>query len=222
RRLKELADWTWDPVADQWEEGFNKLLAYVDQNGHARVPASYKLEGLGAWVGLQRRNYAKGNLDADRERRLKELPGWSWDPYADQWEESFNKLLLYVEHNGHARVPPSYRIDGFRLGSWVSGQRGSHNKGNLDADRERRLKELPGWSWDPGADRWEQGFNKLSLYVEHNGDARVPFSCKFDGYALGNWVATQRRFYSTGRLDADRQKRLRGLPGWTWDARPSS
>ena len=49
--------------------------------------------------------HAKGTLDADRQRRLQDLPGWTWDPYADKWEEGFRRLLDYVERHGHARVP---------------------------------------------------------------------------------------------------------------------
>jgi hypothetical protein len=38
---------------------------------------------------------------------------------------------------------------------------------------------------------------------------------------LGNWVSVQREAYRAGKLDADRQRRLKGLPGWSWDARGS-
>ena len=45
------------------------------------------------WVNTQRTRHAKGTLDADRQHRLQDLPGWTWDPYADQWEEGFSRLL---------------------------------------------------------------------------------------------------------------------------------
>ena len=54
----------------------------------------------------------------------QELPGWTWDPFADQWEEGFSRLLDYVERNGDARVPQSYTVDGYKLGQWVGMQRG--------------------------------------------------------------------------------------------------
>jgi hypothetical protein len=31
---------TWDPTSDQWEEGFSRLLHYVEHNGHALVATS--------------------------------------------------------------------------------------------------------------------------------------------------------------------------------------
>ena len=66
---------------------------------------------------------------------------------AKLWEEDFRRLLYYVERNGHARVPKSYTVDGYKLGVWVMQQHVDHTKGTLDADRQRRLQELPGWTW---------------------------------------------------------------------------
>ena len=132
------------------EEGFSRLLTYVEQNGHARVPHGYEIDGypLGAWVKQQRTDRTKGRLDEDRERRLKDLPGWTWDAQAAKWEEGFSRLLVYVEQNGHARVPVAYNtVDGYRLGWWVRKQRVNHTNGILEEDRERRLTDLPGWTW---------------------------------------------------------------------------
>jgi Helicase associated domain len=224
RRLLDLTGWRWDTKADQWEEGFSRLLYYVELNSHTRIPRSYTVDGyrLGQWVQTQRANHAKGILDADRQDRLQNLTGWAWDAIADQWEEGFSRLLRYVEQNGDARVPKSYTVDGYRLGSWVNKQRQRHAEGTLDADRERRLEDEPGWTWDPHADQWEEGFRRLQQYVERHGDARVPARCTVDGYRLGAWVTTQRHNHVKGTLDPDRQHRLQELPGWTWKARQSS
>jgi len=89
----------------------------------------------------------RATLEADRQHRLEDLTGWTWDPRADQWAEGFSWLLDYVDRNGHARVPQSYTVDGYALGAWVSTQRGNFAKGSLDADRQRRLQALPGWTW---------------------------------------------------------------------------
>ncbi len=219
RRLQDVPGWTWDPFADQWEEGFGRLQDYVLRHGDASAPRSYTVDGyqLGVWVKSQRRNYAESTLAADRQRRLRELPGWTWDPYADQWNEGFNLLLDYVERQGDARVPASYTVDGYRLGRWVIKQRVAHSEENLEAERKRRLQKLPGWTWDTNAARWEEGFSRLQDYVKHHGDARVPTSYTVDGYKLGNWVKTCRILFNKGALPADRKRRLKKLPAWTWD-----
>ena len=219
RRIEELPGWTWDVRADNWEEGFGQLLEYVKRTGDARVLMTSKVDGfnLGSWVKVQRRTFGGGALEADRIRRLEELPGWSWDPFTDQWEEGFRRLADYVRRNGNARVPRSYMVDGYNLGGWAKKQRGVFDKGHLDAERRRRLEDLPGWTWDPFADQWEEGFSRLGDYVEHHGDALVPASYTLDGYNLGSWVKVQRRKHAKGTLDADRERRLQQLSGWKWE-----
>ena len=221
-RLQDLTGWTWNPKTAQWEEALSRLWDYVKHHGHARVPTSYTVDGykLGMWVNTQRFQHAKGTLDADREHRLQKLAGWTWAAKAAQWEDAFSRLQDYVKHHGDARVPQSYTVDDYRLGHWVNDQRVRHAKGTLDADREHRLQKLPGWTWDTVAAQWEEGFSRLSHYVKHHGDARVPRSYTVDDYRLGTWVNHQRAFQRKGNLDADRERRLEELPGWTWTARP--
>ena len=74
-----------------------------------------------------------------------------WDTRASQWEERFRLLMSYVKSHGDAFVPYSYSVDGYPLGVWVGTQRAYHNGGKLEPDRERRLRELPGWVWDASA-----------------------------------------------------------------------
>jgi superfamily II DNA or RNA helicase len=217
-RLQELPGWTWKPFADQWEEGFTKLLDYVKRHGDARMPQAYKADGyrLGAWIDRQRSNYAKGTLDPDRQHRLEELQGWTWTSRADQWEEGFSRLVLYVKSHGNSLVPQSHTVDGYQLGAWVTTQRGNYAKGTLSTDRERRLQELPGWAWNSRTERWDDGYGRLLSYVKRHGNVLVPASHSVDGFKLGAWVVAQRVNYLKGILQDDRRLRLEELPGWTW------
>jgi hypothetical protein len=202
-----------------WEGWFGHLLRYVELHGHARVPKGYEQDDyrLGQWASDQRKLYTKGKLDPDRERRLEELPSWTWNPLTTQWEEGFSQVRRYVERHGHARVPQAMQ-DGYPLGVWASDQRKLYAKGKLDPDRQRRLEELPGWTWNTHTDKWEDGFGYLQHYVDRHGNARIPQRYEQDGYRLGHWAGTQRRSYAKGKLDPDRQRRLEELPGWTWNA----
>jgi len=213
RRLEELPGWTWNARADQWEEGFNCLLRFVEREGHTSVPLKHVEDGyrLGAWVNKQRSR--KATLEADRIRRLEELPGWTWDPRTAQWEEGFGYLLRYAECEGHTRVPKDHVAEGYRLGAWVSKQRS--RKRGLGCDRIRRLEELPGWIWNTKTDQWDEGFNYLLRFVEREGHTRVPHDHVADGYRLGRWVIKQRS--RKGTLGADRIRRLEELPGWVWN-----
>ena len=220
-RLANLNGWTWDTDAAQWEEGFNRLLNYVDNTGHARVPSLYKdTDGykLGGWVVTQRHRRNKGRMEPDRERRLDEISDWSWDTDADQWEQGFRRLEAYEIENGDALVPFAFSLDGFQLGYWVRTQRDKYTRGVLGVDRQQRLEALNGWSWNPIADKWEEGFERLIKYIDQSGHAHVPQSyVDADGYKLGWWVGTQRRKRRDGKLDANRMQRLEQLTGWTWE-----
>ena len=208
-----------------WEEWFGLLEKFVKENGHARVPARYKTKDgypLGKWVDHQRHFYAKGNgeLSKDRAQRLEELSDtWTWDLHADRWEEGFRHLKQYIEDNGDTYVPRSYKAeDGYDLAQWVNNQRALHRTDDgLEPDRARRLDEL-GFSWEPRADAWEEGFRHLQEYVEEHGSATlIPHAYVTDDqYGLGHWVAKQRSAKDT--LDPDHKDRLQKVTGWAWSA----
>ena len=149
RRLESLPGWVWDHNAANWEEGVEKLLQFVESQGHCSVPQRIPFDGypLGTWVARQRRDYARGSLDLERQRRFDEVPGWTWNPHAEKWERAFQLVDDYAREHGHARVPDAYSVNGFRLGSWVGIQRAAYRNGILAPERERRLCQLPGWVW---------------------------------------------------------------------------
>ncbi|NBT26760.1 MAG: hypothetical protein EBT09_09455 [Actinobacteria bacterium] len=91
----------------------------------------------------------------------------------------------------------------------------------MTAERKSRLEALPGWTWDPRDAQWEEGFARLETYLSDKGDCLVPANhVTGDGSRLGQWVVTQRTTRTT--MPAERKSRLEALPGWTWDARPTS
>jgi hypothetical protein len=141
----DMLGFDWDPIARQWEEGFEHLQAYVKEYGHARVPYQYKLPDgykLGLWMTNQR--HRPNSLSPDRKARLDAL-GFDWEPHARKWEEGFEHLQAYVKEYGHARVPHQYKSrDGYKLGKWLDNQR--HRPNSVPPDRKARLDAL-GVEW---------------------------------------------------------------------------
>lgn len=215
-RLEDLKDWTWDPLSDQWEEGFSYLKEFIAKEGHAKVLSNYKTTDgyrLGQWVSTQRQ-YSE-NLPQERKEKLESLPEWRWDPISDQWEKGFGHLKEFVDREGHSRIPNLHKTaDGYPLDKWVAFQR--KRKDQMEPDRRARLEALSGWSFDSRADLWEEGLRHLKQYVAQEGYARVnPSYIMTNGYKLGKWVAKKRSHKAV--LSTERQAELEELPGWSWE-----
>ena len=220
QRLEELSGWKWEALSDKWEEGFQQLLTYVAKHGDAGVPRWMVTDDgyrLGAWINQQRNVFKAGDMKPDREGRLRELPRWTFDTRADQWDDAYQRLLKYVERRGSADVPSSYDDGGFQLGAWVGNQRAARAKGTLPKGRESVLAALPGWTWNSRAGQWDRFYALLREYVRTTGTSRVPSSFEVDGYKLGLWVVGQRAKFKQGALRAERVRRLSEIPGWSWD-----
>lgn len=210
QRLDDLG-FVWDILADAWEEGFNKLLQFKKLQGHCKVPARHKTDGfnLGGWVLTQRQT--EDAMSLERRQRLDEI-GFVWDPFASAWDRGFSKLVLFKEVAGHCQVPVTQKVDGFKLGSWVSNQRS--NKDTMSSDRRQKLDKI-GFIWNSIDDAWDDAFNKLAHFKEVEGHCKVPVAHKIDGFKLGVWVSNQRKDRSS--LSPDRRQRLDDI-GFVWDA----
>jgi hypothetical protein len=211
-RLKRLnsINFSWDPLVDQWEDAFEKLLEFKEREGHCRPSRGLVVKGtkLGSWVVEQRKK--KKFLHPRQIRRLNSL-GFSWDPLTEQWEEAFEALKKFSRKNGHCRVPQGAIIDGIHLSKWLGRQRSQRSK--LKSKQIRRLNSL-GFSWDPLAEQWEEAFETLKKFSRKNGHCRVPQGAIIDGIHLGSWTGRQRR--RKARLLPDQIKQLDSL-GFNWD-----
>jgi hypothetical protein len=214
-RLRKLNDvgFDWDPLETAWEEGFRRLIAYKDREGHCCVPGSYKEEDgyrFGQWVISQRAK--RSTLTPERQRKLDEI-GFDWAPREGVWENAFRLLRRYKDREGHCNVPVAHKEDGFGLGQWVINQRARRNV--LTAERLRKLDEI-GFDWNPFEKEWEGGFRILRVFKEREGHCRVTQDHNEDGFRLGQWVNVQR----TGRnaLSESRRQRLDEI-GFSWNPR---
>ncbi len=232
QRLEQLRGWTWEPT-DHWTRTVELLESFVRREGHARVPRRHIEDGfeLGRWLSKQRLLLRDAGADDEpwrqsRRAYLQNLPGWTWRPYEDAWEDAFDRLKGFVAREGHARVPAGRLEQGFALGTWVEVQRQIYRaqrdgtvqrRGTLEGGRRERLEALPRWTWDPLEARWEDSFAMLERFVEREGHARVPLAHVEDGFALGSWVAKQRRDFAQRQMPEQRVARLDAVPRWTWN-----
>jgi superfamily II DNA or RNA helicase len=203
-----------------WEFWFGLLESFVAREGHARPSKTFVEAGyqLGAWVSTQRRLRNSGQLSNERASPLEALPGWTWHTQDTAWEIGYLALEVFAAREGHTSVAQTHYEDGYPLGPWVNTQRHFRARGRLTETRTARLESLPGWTWERMDAKWLGAFAILQRFVAREGNARVPYNYKEDGYRLGQWVVVQRSFHQQGRLSDERAARLEALPGWVWDA----
>jgi hypothetical protein len=207
-RLDQLG-FVWDPLETAWEHGFVHLRRYQARAGDCRVPYRHIEDDypLGPWVVVQRSR--KNELSADRRKRLDEL-GFVWDPGETVWQEGLSHLASYRLREGHADVPYLHKENGYPLGLWVSKQR--LKKAELTGLQRRRLDDLT-FVWETPERAWEKGFECLKAYRAREGDCRVPYLHKENGYPLGQWVLFQR----AKRIGLSREQRARlSQIGFVW------
>ncbi|EEC44448.1 predicted protein, partial [Phaeodactylum tricornutum CCAP 1055/1] len=193
----------------QWDQMFERLLAFRDENGHCMVPKRFPPDmKLGTWVHTQRIQYRKlpviGRLTDDRIHRLEEL-GFIWS-LRDDWQKHYEELKEYKKSNGHCNVPARY-VPNRRLGIWVSAQRQQYKivqtppelrprrSAPLTDDRIELLNEL-GFTWtirsrDSLGESWTQRLQDLREFRAIHGHCLVP-SRYPPNPELGIWVGTQR------------------------------
>jgi superfamily II DNA/RNA helicase len=214
--LESLKGWTWSVLIAKWNEGFERLKAYAKKNGHASPSATFKTDNrfsLGEWVRSQRKN--KDSLSPEFQRLLESLKSWSWDINVDKWNKGFERLKAYANENENEMPELGFKTkDKFFLGQWASIQRRS--KDTLTPERIALLESLKGWSWNPLTDKWNKKFERLKAFTKQTGAARPTQLYKTqDGFALGNWVASQRS--NKDSLPTERIVLLEKLKGWSWD-----
>lgn len=221
QRLDDLPGWVWSPHEDSWQRHYDTLIAFVEREGHARVPTDHVENGLplASWVIRHRQDYKLDRVPADRAELLEALPGWTWNVLDARWEDHYDALRRFQAREGHALVPSTHTepqparaawagAGSVRLGQWVVAQRAQRKTGDLSPERAVRLNAVPGWVWDTRTYAWERGLAELARFRDQHGHSNVPRSYEQHGYKLGSWLTVQRHKACKGELDTERVGRL--------------
>ncbi len=215
-------------TTQSWEEWYGVLLAFVDENSHCQIKQGDKYRGyaLGRWVTKQRSAYRSKlqMLSKHRIEKLEVLPGWTWEPISAYWIQMFNLLVAYVEEYGHCRLSQSEKFRNVLLGAWVSRSRYAYRgkQGALENYKIEKFESIPGWTWEPISDSWNQMFDAVFDYAKQHGSTKIPNHIKVAKISLRSWVITQRKAYfgitpNLAELDKVKIDKLESIAGWTWD-----
>ena len=149
--LESLKCWEWEPKDKYWSEGIEHLDAYLQIYKNANVKNAYKDPkdnyGLGKWVEHQRKLKRDSNLSKNKEKILESYGGWSWDPKADQWNQTFILVKEFNKHNPESPLRGKLEYKGENIGNWCYKQRIHYASNNLIDERIKKLESLNNWKW---------------------------------------------------------------------------
>lgn len=215
----------WDGYRDEsWKKFFAAAAEYSKRFGNLNVAAAYVTDDgvlLGRWISnlrAARKNGSKRNyLTPARIDELNRL-GMVWDVADSLWQQYYGACITYRGEHGDLNVPLAYVTgDGLRLGVWMQNIRSAYNGTNKAyrlTDEQIRALDALGMMWNTKSDRaWAKGIAEATAYSSMHGDLNVPSTYKTPGgYALGKWIAHQRK---SKRLSPERREQLSGL-GMVW------
>ncbi|KAG7358175.1 helicase domain protein [Nitzschia inconspicua] len=144
RMLKLLEiEFVWSPLDVQWQEMYDRLVAYKKSNGHTVVPyESPEHPGLGVWVTSQR--VSSETMSEARKTALDAI-GFVWDPLEARWQEMFHKYCDMQVKNVIGNNDKMDRNDE-ELCTWIRNQRRNYRRGALSKERISLL-ESTGFDW---------------------------------------------------------------------------
>ncbi|KAG7337544.1 helicase domain protein [Nitzschia inconspicua] len=141
-KLLEI-EFVWSPLDAQWQEMFDKLVAYKESDGHTLVPKeSLEHARLCGWVAAQR--MSSESMSEARKASLDAI-GFVWDPYEARWQEMFHKYCDMQAKNVGDDNDKMYCNDKI-LNQWIYSQRQSYKRGILSKERISKL-ESAGFVW---------------------------------------------------------------------------
>ncbi len=226
--LEKFPGWSWailtpfsdDTDDDKFSEGFKLLAAYAEAKGHTTVPKDLTVNGINLtqWIRSARQHFRENLLSPPRVNSLQQLPGWDFNPHDDSFDR-YLTALKEIQTDGASINLPRQTMDSsgsLRLAEWAAYCRVRYRSGKLAAARVRQLEEIPGWTWEPTEDSWENIIASLKKLVAKTGSATADSRGKLDGFSIGRAIQRLRKQHAAGALTKDRIETLERLPGWAW------
>lgn len=218
RALDEIG-MVWNVPDYLWERNYSAAMRYHRKHGDIDVPVSYvDSEGvrLGTWLANMRQAAKRGSCRLTKEQmdKLTDL-GFNWGgKYAAKWEEGYKAAKAYYVEHANLNVPTAYVTEtGYRLGGWIRDQRECYLKGELAAERRKRLEEI-GMDWRRANEtQWERRYAAVREYFDRNGSINIPkaeiLSDGKDGRSARAWLFKQYGYYREGKLTGTQIEKLR-------------
>jgi hypothetical protein len=139
-----------------------------------------------------------------------------WDVYAFRFEQNMSLLREWLQTNDLADLNRDVKVQGVRIGDWLGKLRQQHAHGQLDVNKQHRLKALGVPLTRPHDAAFGSGLRALETFVKREGHSFATRDVIEDGYRLGQWLNTQRAKHRARKLTPQQVKSLERA-GVVWD-----
>ncbi|WP_058041294.1 DEAD/DEAH box helicase [Streptomyces roseifaciens] len=190
-------------------------LRHHDQTIAARAPRKNTKRRLETDTHqlIARRFRFDFTLDADHIARAMDLIAWPavGTTLSTPRRAGLAAAVRYHTEHGHLRVPTDYEDSyGYRLGSFIDGQRTAHRQGTLTAEWIAELEDL-GMIWDAHEATWAGHLTTVEAFHAEHGHLAIPAT-----KPGGQFLTDQRSLARKGHLDPTREAQLTALDShWT-------
>ncbi|MGW1491300.1 Helicase associated domain protein [Streptomyces sp. NPDC002402] len=188
-------------------------LRHHDQTIAARAPrkTAQRLD-TDTHATIARRFRFDFTLDPEHIARAMDLIAWPSDgavPSAPRRAGLAAATRFHAEH-GHLRVPADYEdAYGYRLGSFITGQRTAYQNNALTPDWITELEDL-GMIWDDHEATWQGHLTTIRAFHADHGHLAIPAQ-----QPGGQFLIDQRALARKNGLSPDRDTQLADLdPDW--------
>jgi superfamily II DNA or RNA helicase len=181
--------------ASRWNDNYERLKEYYNDQGHSNIPARYKLDKtLATWVVRQRVSNNKKVLSEEQFDKL-ELLDFDWNPKKKVFDEFCIRIVEFEKIYGHTNVPIQ-STDFPKLGKWTNKYRNIINKGIPQSDGSIKVKEGSlsknqiekleklGFNKRVRSRSWMDFFKKLKKFYDKNGHLNITQTQSYSLYHL--------------------------------------
>ena len=192
---REFTWWSWDPFADHHEERIAQIHAFYALHGTSPKNCGKRENDavLGTWISNRRKDKKTNKNPELCDRLEREFPWWSWDPIADQYEETIAQLHAFYALHGTYPKKGGKRENEKVLATWINNRR-TDKKKNVNPELSDRVeREFTWWSWDPLADQYEEANAQLHAFYALHGTYPKKGGKRENEAVLGTWINNRRQ-----------------------------
>jgi len=221
-------------TTDNWHEIYGRIAEFVHTN--KTFPKGTEHQQLATWMETQRGKYRRNRLSNNKIKKLEELTNWDWDPNEGRHQEWVDKVVQYLEDNGHLSIPENHN----ELGNIISMLRTRYRGGTgiilLDQSIIDQLDALKdkGWKWDANIEPSLEKIRFLKVWCIQNksvepgrktickGNLQTQSArSKTTEFDLGGFAIKLRsRYRSTFYGDLPQRRKKESVKGWDHRGRP--